>query len=191
MMLVRMTMWTKRMEDRAFLRDLARDVVADRAAEELEEFDTLVEHYFANPTPPAHPCNDRAVVSPTVSATPRLAEVAPAALIVVLNYLVMELEQAPQRASIDAIKVGLKRLLRHGGSLPGEGMRLTTAHGWQPERLSVIAYAYLTPISATVSTNDLIEIVGTAGQIYGLDDRQCALLSAAVLTRICRYARRG
>jgi hypothetical protein len=191
MKLSRITMWIKHREDRAFLRDLARDIVADKAAEELGEFDTLVEHYFANPTPSIHPRSSRATMPLTVSSTPRLAEVAPAALIVVLNYLVIELEQAPQRAPIDGIKVGLKRLLRHGGSLPGEGIWLKAAQRWQEERLTVIAYAYLAPVGATVSTSALFEAAETAGHIYGLDHQQCAVLGNAVLARLCRYARRG
>ena len=179
-------MWIACTEDRAFLRDLARDVIAAEAAEELEVFDTLVKRYFADPTPPTDPRRHRQQARSTVSAPPHLAEVTPAALAGVLNYIVMELETASQHAPTEGIKAGLRGLLRRQGCRQGEGLRLLPASKGQPERLTVMIYAYLLPIAVTIPTQVLAEIARTTGQIYRLDEQRCMLLSKAILSRLSR-----
>lgn len=45
-------MWTQSSDDRAFLRELSREIVAAVAAMALNDFDTLSGLYFANPNSP-------------------------------------------------------------------------------------------------------------------------------------------
>ncbi|NTU84650.1 MAG: hypothetical protein HGA45_35680 [Chloroflexales bacterium] len=184
-------MWNKRAEDRAFLRDLARDIVADHASDELAEFEALVERYFADPTPPTMPRRPGEPVRPTLSAAPSLAEVSPAALVAVLNYLVIELEEASQRAPTDGITAGLKRLLRHGPGFPGEGVRLGFTRRGTPDRLTVLVYCYMLPIAVTIPLYVLYDIAETTGRIYGLDEQQCDELSSGLLARLCRSSATG
>ena len=47
-----MLMWTDAPEDRAFVAELSRDVIAEVAPEEIALFDQLVAEYYADPTAP-------------------------------------------------------------------------------------------------------------------------------------------
>jgi hypothetical protein len=183
-------MWSVCEDDRGFLRDLARDIIADIAEGELDEFDALVERYFVNPIPPTVP-QRYGGASRTIAAKPRLSEVTPGVLMAVVNYLVIMLEEAPQRPLTDEIKAGLRRLLWRGGAGPHEGVRLRPADRVAPERLTLMLYCYTQPLSASIPSHALRAVAHSAGQIYGLSEAQCATLSGAVITRICRNIRAG
>lgn len=184
-------MWRERAEDRAFVRELALDVIAGRATEEVDAFDALVAGYFADPTPPDLPSWPAEPGGPAAAGAPRLAAATAAAIVAVLNFLVAELEIASQQAARDGIKLGLKRLLWRGASQPGEGVRLRAARGGWPERLTLIVYCYLLPVGVTVPTFALHEVVQTTAAIYGLDEPECVELGNAVLTRLCRSRAAG
>jgi hypothetical protein len=178
-------MWDVPAVERPFLRGLARDIVADIADDELEAFDTLVERYFANPVPPTVP--QRYSGGPrTIAASPRFSEVTPGVLLAVINFLVICLEEAPQRPPADDIRAGLRRLLWSGRQGQHEGVRVKPASALHPQRLMVLVFCYTQPVSASVASEELREIALSTGQIYGLSEAQAALLSNAVITRICR-----
>lgn len=180
--------WLAHAEDQAFLREMSRDIVAMAAIDELDRFDAFVDMYFQNPTPPTDPRSKAKGGQPALVSTPRIATVTPAAIMVVLNYLIFEAEEASLQAPTEGIKHGIKRLLRHGATLPGEGIWLLKA-GSRDQRLRMLLYAYTLPLSVTVATAEMVAMAATAGGVYGLPAHQCVVLSNAVLARFCRDAR--
>lgn len=179
-------MWTTSVDDRVFIHQVVYDIIAYVASEEIDEFEVLVARYFANPTPPT-PRSLRGGVSARLrSGRPCISEVAPAILVAVLSFMMLELEEASQRAPIEGLKAGLKGMIWRGAGRSGAGMWIRAATKALPEQLTMIIYCATMPIGLTITTASVREIAYRTAQIYGLSEDQCVALSHAVLDRLCR-----
>lgn len=183
----RLTVWTKNADDRALLRDLARAVVAVTAVEDLDDFDMLIDRYFASPIPkipiPLHrdPAAD-------AQPPPRVAEVAPAVVSVLLTLLVFKIQEAVPTDQIDVVRAALRGRLRLRRNRFNSGMRVKPATATLPQRLSILVYIYTLPVQITIPISELISTAETTGRVYRLDEEQAAILAHAAVSRLCASA---
>jgi hypothetical protein len=173
-------------EDRAFLRALARDVVALKAPNELDAFESLVARYFAHPLPQGVPQRFGGPPRLNRFSRPCVSEVVPATLVAVLNFILLELEMTSFDAPREGIWQGLKRVLLQGWVLPGEGLQLRRGATGIGEQLRVVVYCYSLPVGAVFEVHELLDIVESTSAIYGLDEDLRRGLGQAVLARLCR-----
>lgn len=171
-------MWTKDTDDQAFLGELAYAIIASVAPSELNDFNALMSHYFANPNPP------RVRHHRTPAYTIQLTPVTPAVITAVLNLLLMEIQEAAQYDQSDIVKLGLKRLLRQRGAHPNERIALRSANKLQAKALDVIVYLYTRPVAIRVPLDQIIEVAYEAAHIYGLDEAQADELVPIIITRL-------
>ncbi len=173
-------MWTEDPDDRAFVRELAYQVIASVAPGELGDFDRSMAAYLAQPTPPwPRSCRQR---SPWQS---RLAPVAPAMITAVLNLLLIEIEDVAQYDQSEIVKRGLKRLLRRRGAHPNERLTLRSGSRLQETQLALTVYLYTLPVSIALPISRLADVAYEIANIYGLDLVRADELAAAVLARFC------
>lgn len=174
-------LWTKSADDRAFLRQLSREIVAAVVPSELEEFDALIGRYFANPCPPRS--RQRLPPGAVPGRTPVTVAV-PAVLTALLNLLLMEIEEVGQYGQPEAATLGLKRLLCRGGARGHERIWLSCAGRSGPRVLALTVYIYTQPVAVTVALTRLAEVAYEAASVYGLDEDAADALVPAVIARL-------
>jgi hypothetical protein len=182
-------MWTMSVDDRPFIRQVVYTIIADKASEEINEFDALMARYFERPLPPTPRSLRGAAHARPLQGQPRMSEVAPAVLVALLSFVMLELEEASQRAPIDGLKAGLKGMLWHGaGGRTGAGMWLKAATKDRVEQLNIIIYCATMPVGVSIPTYRLREIAYETAYVYGLSEAQSEELSQAMVDHLRRNA---
>jgi hypothetical protein len=175
----RSTVWSKDADDRAFLHELSYEIVASVATSELDDFNTLVARYFANPDPPMP---RRTYGTPLCQ--PNLTPVVPAVITAVLNMLLMEIQETAQYDQSDIVKRGLKRLFRRRGTHPNERVSICAASKLRPRELDLIVYLYTLPVRIRVPLTRLAEVAYETARLYRLDEACADALVPTVIARM-------
>lgn len=175
--------WNKSADDRAFLRELSREIVAAVAPTELDDFETQIARYFADPSPPSVRRRGRAA-SKAEQAGALLTPVVPAVLGAALTLVLMEIQEAAQHDLPEVIKLGLKRLLCEPGSRPHEQIRLARDGQGGPPALILTIFIYTLPVGVRVPLSRLADAAYETARIYGLSDASADLLVPIVLARL-------
>lgn len=173
--------WTESADDRAFLRQLSREIIAAVAPAELEEFDSLIAGYFANPCPPRP---GRRRKSDAASGPTPLTPATPGVLSALLNLLLMEIQESGPYDLPDVARLGLKRLLRQRVTHSHERIWLPPAGKHGQRALALLVYLYTQPVAIRVTVTRLAEVGYQAAGIYGLDDASADTLVPAVIARL-------
>ena len=107
-------MWTETTDGRQFIEDVTKSIVAQVAPEELDMFDTLIQDYFENPTPPDPSVtdSDQALGFGLGEALAIATPAAAAAVSGVLTYILSEVLKTVQEESAAAITRRLKQLFK-------------------------------------------------------------------------------
>ncbi|MBX0327120.1 hypothetical protein K2Z83_05415 [Oscillochloris sp. ZM17-4] len=155
-------MWTEAPDDRTFLRNLAREVIAAAAPEELDDFEVLIDGYFADPGPPRP---RRRSLPPWQT---RLSPVAPAVIGAVLGLLQLEIQHVAQYDQADIVRLALKRIVRQRGAHPHERAELCPTGQPGDPALSVVVLLYTRPVAIAVPLSRITSVAYETARIYGL-----------------------
>lgn len=164
-------MWTKDVDDRAFLRELTFDIIAAVAPEELSSFTALIDSYFAGPTPPIERSREQGHLTP----------IAPAVLVAVLNLLLIEIQNAAQYDQTEIVMLALRRLFRQRGLRPYERAELRPSSATGDPELSLCVLLYTRPVAVVVPLSRIAYVAYETASLYGLrPSRADALVPLAV-----------
>lgn len=177
-------LWIESPDDRAFLRELSREIVATVAPAELADFDAQIACYFACPHPPT--TQHRLTTTARGAAASRpLTPVVPAVLSAVLTLLVMEIQETAQVELTDVIKLGLKHLFRQHGFRPKAlGRRLRLGKLELPA-MTLVVYIYTQPVAIRIALSHLTDVAYETASIFRLDDARAEVLVSAIIARLC------
>jgi hypothetical protein len=107
-------MWTDTTENRAFVTELSKEIVAEVAPEELALFDQLVTDYYQNPAPPdlTHRADDDALGFGLGEVLTAASPAATAMVSAVLGFVMQQAINAFHDESSDFIRSKVKGLFK-------------------------------------------------------------------------------
>lgn len=165
-------------DDRAFLCELAREIIAAVAPEELGDFEELIAAYFADPAPPRH---TRAQMA---GRPGRLTPVAPAVLSAVMSLLALWIEREAQYDRVADIKAALKRLLRYEQMHSSELVEIRPGDRLSFAELRLVLRLYTRPVAVRVPLDLISHFAYKTARLYGLNEERANALVPLAVARL-------
>lgn len=176
-------MWPETDDDRELIRDLARTVVGEVAAEELAGFEVFIDDYFENlERPEGEGASDEALGSGLLDPA-LISQVVAYATGAGLMLLLQALRDAVKDEFKELSKMVLKRLLRRTPQ-PGESMTVHSKQDNAPPSLVLNVSINHMTIVTEVSMVQLAETVQQAIRQCGVPEARVEEIAGAVVRQL-------
>jgi len=171
-------------DDQALIHDLARDVVAAIAPEELDSFDQRIEGYFARlasgevPALPKDVPIGSGMIDPTFVTT-----VVGAAVSAGLLFVFEAFRTSVQEELVETAKEALRRLFRREPRDPAEAVKVERGPDGEPQVLVFNLVLPSGPARTALSAASIEEAIVTTLQQQGFGKRRARSVAKAVVAR--------